>query len=149
MPARWRAPTGWRTMPPDLPQTYAVRITFDADGDASEIAELVTRTFSSGFATVATPTGVWANDGTVTIEFDRLDAADPHSPGPERPEPEGQEAVEAAARLHFEPTALVPAVRAAMAASAARARAGLPPRQRVTIEIEPAEAPNQEHFGGL
>jgi hypothetical protein len=136
-------------MPAELPQSYAVRITFEADGDASEIADLLTRTFSGSFATVATPTGVRADDGTVTVEFDRLDAADPHSPGPERPAPEGQAVVEAAARVHFEATALVPVVRAAMAASAARARAGLPPRQRVIIEVEPAEPPDPEHFDGL
>ena len=58
----------------------------------------------------------------------------------------GRAAIERLAESGNEATTLVPIVRALVSISGARARAGLQPRQRVTIEVEPSSVHSQEEL---
>ena len=132
-------------MPGTKPNRYAVAIHFDAGEGSSEIAELMTEAFSTADPTLARPNAIRAEDDHVVAEF--YDVSDRVPTGPTVGQrPAGSEAVSQLKELKFVPSTLVPTVRALLALSEARTRAGLSPRQRLIIEVSPEPAPGQERF---
>lgn len=120
-------------------------IHFDAGEGSSEIAELITEAFSAADPTLARPDAIRAEEDHVVAEFHELSDRVPAGPA-EGHSPAGSEAVNQLKGLRFIPSTLVPTVRALLALSEARTRAGLSPRQRLVIEVNPEHTPGQERF---
>jgi hypothetical protein len=122
-----------------------VAIHFDAGEGSSQIAQLMTEAFSTEDPTLARPNAIRAEDDHVVAEFHEVSDRVPTGPAEGR-SPAGSEAVNQLKDLRFIPSTLVPTVRALLALSEARNRAGLSPRQRLVIEVSPEPAPGQERF---
>ena len=127
------------------PNRYSVAIHFDAGEGSSEIAQLITEAFSTGSPTLARPQAVRAEEDRVVAEFHELSDRVPTGPEEGHP-PAGGETVGQIKEAHAIPSVVVPAVRALLALSEARSRAGLPPRQRLIIEVDPEPRPGQDRF---
>jgi len=135
-----------------MPDRYDVRITFDAEEGGDEVADWLVRTFSAPrTATAARPSGVRAEDDRVTVTFDELSPIEPahgteyRPPVPDEPsEAPGQRAIHELEPMSAD--ALIPIVRALVALVGARTRAGLTPRQRLTLEIAPSPIHGQEEL---
>jgi hypothetical protein len=125
------------------PMMYRVWLSCEV-GDDDDIAERLWRSFSDGRPLAAMPTGIRLDDGRVTVEFDRLseraetdeEALTEHAPG--------SALIAALTRFEREHTLLVPLLRALLAFSAARKRAGLRPRHGVEVTVVPAQPLPQE-----
>jgi hypothetical protein len=125
---------------PTPPQLYTVRISFDALSP-DHVARQLWASFSDYGPVVAMPTGVFAEEGRVVVEFGAL--SDDPTDGPTTAE-QGAPGAELVAALHGfqrERTLIAPLLRALLATSTARQRAGLNPREGVGIEIQLAKAP--------
>jgi len=132
---------------------YNISISVEAKGDARETADILMRALSAETATVAQASTVSHEDDRVIVNFrEVVDEAPSHGdeyapPRADEPtEAGGREAVERLQEMGEEPTPIVPIVRALVALSAARARSGLSPRQRITIEVEPAQVHSQDEL---
>jgi hypothetical protein len=131
---------------------YDVRVTLDAREGADQIAPVLLDAFCDReTATVAHPTSLQSGEESVTVNFHDLSSQMP-IPGSAHQPPRAEEPSEAAGReaiAQLENVAsdvLVPALRALVAVIAARGRAGLAPRQRVTIEVTPARPHTQDEL---
>lgn len=131
---------------------YDVRVTLDAGEGADQIAPVLLDAFCDReTATVAHPTSLQSGEESVTINFHDLSSQMP-APGSAHQPPRAEEPSEAAGReaiAQLEDVAsdvLVPALRALVAVIAARGRAGLTPRQRLTIEVTPAMPHTQDEL---
>jgi hypothetical protein len=131
---------------------YKVVITLDAPEGGEEVSRALLDVFErSDTATVARPTVLSSGEGRVTVEFAEV-PADLPPPGSEyRPrradEPTEHGGREALAHLAEMPAdVLLPATRALVALAAARARAGLPARHSITLEVEPAPPHMQDEL---
>lgn len=149
-------------MPPAAPATtlvsmpsdrYDVHIAFEVDGEPREAANLLLRVLGDERAHVAPPGAVSSEDDRVVIHFYELvDQVPPHGaefrpPRVEEPtEAPGRTAIEHLHEMHGPPSPLVPVARALVAVSAARERAGLTPRQHITIEVEPSRVHCQDEL---
>jgi hypothetical protein len=131
---------------------YDVRVTLDAQEGADQIAPLLLDAFCDReTATIAHPTSLQSGEESVTINFHELSSQLP-TPGSAHQPPRADEPSEAAGReaiAHLEDVTsdvLVPALRALVAVIAARDRAGLAPRQSLTIEVTPAKPHRQSEL---
>jgi hypothetical protein len=131
---------------------YDVRVTLEAQEGAEQIAPVLLDAFCDrGTATVAHPTSLQSDEDSVTINFHELSTQMPAAGSAHRP-PRAEEPSEAAGRAaiaQFEDIAsgvLVPALRALVAVSAARGRAGIAPRQRIAIEVTPSKPHSQDEL---
>ena len=131
---------------------YDVRVTFDAEEGGDRVLPLLLEVFDvADTASVARPTSLQCDDDYVAINFCELSpqmpaAGSAHSPAREE---EPSEAAGRAAIAELEDVAspvLVPALRALVAVSAARERAGIAPRQRLTVEVAPAQPHRQDEL---
>jgi hypothetical protein len=127
------------------PKRYSVAIHFDAGEGSSKIAELMSEAFSTADPTLARPNAIRAENDHVVAEFHEVSDCVPTGPA-DSESPAGSEAVNQLKDLRFIPSTLVPTVRALLALSEARSRAGLSPRQRLIIEVNPEPPPGQERF---
>lgn len=131
---------------------YDVRVTINADEGGQRIADLLVEVFGEAdAASVARPASVRREDDHVTVEFRELAPQAPASGDayrPARPDEPTEAPGRAAIReLEEMPSdVLLPALRALVAFSSARARAGLPPRQHLVIEVSPAEPHSQDEL---
>lgn len=125
---------------PAPPHQYLIKISFDALS-ADHVARQLWASFSDYGPVLAMPTGVYADGGRVVVEFGAL--SDDPTDGPTTVDQgaPGAEIVAALAGFGREPTVVVPVLRALLAVSTARQRAGLNPREGVGIEIQPAATP--------
>ncbi len=135
-----------------MPDLYNVRLTFDAAEGGQRVADVLVDVFGeTESATVARPAAVRREDDHVTVEFHELSPERPPTGEEYRP-PRVDEPSEAPGRaaiqeLEAMPSdVLLPALRALVALSAARTRAGLPPRQHIVIEVSPAEQHAQDEL---
>lgn len=109
--------------------------------------------FNQTLATAAPPKTVSETDDRITVRFDEI-TPDVPPPGEAYRPPRDEDPREAAARVaiehltqaDFEGTPVVPILRALVALSAARARAGVSPRQRIVIEVEPSTVHQQDEL---
>lgn len=131
---------------------YDVRVTLDAQEGADQIAPALLDAFCDReTATVAHPTSLRSGEQSVTINFHELSSQMP-IPGSAHQPPRAEEPSEGAGReaiSQLEDVAsdvVVPALRALVAVVAARGRAGLAPRKRVTIEVTPATPHSQDEL---
>ena len=129
---------------------FDVDIAFEADGDPNVTAQALIDTLVDSTAPVARIHAVSTNDSDVVVHFREIADEVPVSGSDYRPprrdeptEQAGREAIERLADMHEDSTALTPIVRALVAMSAARARAGLSARQRITISVTPAPTHQQ------
>lgn len=132
---------------------YSVKISFEAE-DPRQLADVAVSTLSEMSPSLAQALTVEAGENAVTVEFPELEGGHVPPAGteyiPARPaDAPGREAVVHLADLEKEPGALLPIVRALVTLVAARERAGLPPRQRVTIEVEPSAPHGADEFEDL
>lgn len=135
-----------------MPELYSVSISFDAPDGGQAIADQLLEAFGGwDTVTAAWPTAVSAESGEVTVRFDEVPAdLPPHGaeydpPREDEPSEEpGRAAMEFAAELPAD--VVVPALRALVTLTAARARAGLPPHQTIRLEVEPAAVHRQEEL---
>jgi hypothetical protein len=133
-------------------ELYSVRITFDApEGGPATADQLLEALGGRDTATVARPTAVSAGGGEVTVRFDEVPAdLPPHGaeydpPRKDEPSEEpGRAAIERVAELSAD--VVLPALRALVTLTAARTRAGLPPRQTIRLEVEPAPVHRQNEL---
>ena len=128
-----------------MPDLYDVVITLEAPEGAEKIAGLLVDVFSgSDRATVARPAAVSTTDSEVIVRFSEV-AAEVPPPGADYRPPREDEPSERPGRIVLEGVAdmpadaLLPTLRALVALSAARERAGLSPRQSITLHVEPAK----------
>jgi hypothetical protein len=127
----------------DEPMMYWVWLSCEV-GDEDDIAERLWRSFSDGRTLAAMPTGIRLDDGRVTVEFERLsERGEIEEQGLTEYAP-GSALVAALLRYEREHTLLVPLLRALVSFSAARKRAGLPPRHGVELRVVPAQPLPQE-----
>jgi hypothetical protein len=131
---------------------YDVIVTVDAQEGADHVAPALLDAFCDRkTATVAHPTSLQSGDGAVTINFHDLSSRMPAAGDAYRP-PRAEEPSEAPGRAaisHLDDAAsevLVPALRALVAVNAARLRAGIGPRHRLTIEVTPAKPHSQDEL---
>ena len=133
-------------------QLYFVRVTFDAAGGDREVVERLWEAFSSEGPHLAQPTGIQAQDGHVTVDFDSV----PNDPGIGATSVEhgapGAEVVAALEGFSHQHTLVVPLLRALLTLTAMREKAGLEPRRELRVEVVPAAPMAQEqlstHLGG-
>jgi hypothetical protein len=133
------------------PQLYHVRLTFNADGGHDTIQRLW-ESFSAEGPHLANPTGIKAQDGYISVDFDAV-SDDPTfgatSVGHGAP---GAEAVAALEGFSHQHTLIVPLLRALLTLAAMREKAGLPPQQEMRVDVVPATPLAQEqlstHLGG-
>ena len=132
---------------------YDVRIAFEADGAPREVADLLLQMFGDERVHVAPPAAVSSDEERVIVDFyEVVDQVPPHGtefqpPRAEEPtEAPGRTAIEHLTGVHDAPSALIPVARALVAVSAARERAGLTPRQHITIEVEPSRVHRQDEL---
>jgi len=131
---------------------YDVTITLDADEGGRAVADALLEAFSRArTAKAAGPSGIRSEDHEVTVRFSELTTEHPaagaeHQPPiPDEPSEEpGHRAIRELEEMPSE--ALVPIVRALVALVGARARAGMEPRQRLTIEIAPSPIHGQDEL---
>jgi hypothetical protein len=133
-------------------ELYTVRISFDAPEGGQAIADRLLEAFGSwDTVTAARPTAVSAESGEVTVRFDEVPAdLPPHGakydpPREDEPSEEpGRAAIELAAELPAD--VVVPALRALITLTGAGSRVGLPPRQTIRLEVEPAAVHRQDEL---
>jgi hypothetical protein len=133
---------------------YDIRISLEADEeDARETALALVKVFSEHVSPIASASTIRETDRGVTVLFAEVPDQPPPGGHEFRPpreedahEAAGRAAIERLAESGTEATTLVPIVRALVSVSGARARAGLQPRQRVTIEVEPSTVHSQEEL---
>lgn len=132
---------------------YDIHISFEADEDVRGTARALLKVFGENMATTADPKTVSESGDRLRVRFDEV-THDIPPPGEAYSPPREEDPTEAAARMaieqltqaHLEGTPVIPILRALVALSAARARAGLSPRQRITIEVEPSRVHQQEEL---
>lgn len=131
---------------------YDVVINLEAPEGAETIAGLLTSVFSgSDTASVARPSSVAVAGNEVVVRFSDIAAEVPahgeeYVP-PREDEPSerpGREAIDMVSQVPAD--VLVPALRALVALSAARVRAGLSPRQSLTLHVEPTPVHPQDEL---
>ncbi len=132
---------------------YDVHIAFETHGASREVADVLLRVFGDEKAHVAPPSEITTEDDRVIVHFHELaDQEPPHGadlrpPRPEEPtEAAGRSAIAELREMEEAPSALVPIARALVAVSAARQQAGLPPRQHISIEVEPSRVHTQDEL---
>ena len=144
------------------PQMFTVRISFNADDP--DTAERLSAAFRGGGPFLLRgPVAVKAEDGYVTVQFDRL-SDDPallllhperdRSDLKDEPWPpvtagriaaaEGAEIVAALEGFSHQHCLAIPVLRALLTLSAMQERAGLPPRREMRIDAVPAEPLHQD-----
>jgi hypothetical protein len=109
--------------------------------------------FNQTLATAAPPRTVSESSDQVRVRFEEITPDIPPTGEAYRPpreedpkEAAGRAAIEQLAQANFEGTPVVPILRALVALSAARARAGISPRQRIVIEVEPSPIHQQDEL---
>ena len=135
-----------------MPKLYDVIISLEAPEGADTIAGLLVDVFSGAdTASVARPTSVSATDDEVVVRFSEVagelppPGAEYRPPRPDEPsEQRGRRAIEDVADMPAD--VVLPALRALVALSAARERAGLSPRQSITLHVEPAKVHAQDEL---
>ena len=132
---------------------FDVQISFEADEGPREIADLLLDTLGGDAATVAAADSITEAQDRVIVRFDEVEnEVPPHGReydpprGDEPAEAPGREALERLRQLREDSPTVVPIVRALIALSAARRKAGLSPRQRITIEVEPSRVHTQDEL---
>lgn len=120
------------------PQMFTIRISFNADG--LDTAERLSAAFRKDGPYLAPGTvSIRADDGYVTVEFERVSddpTMGPTSVGHKTP---GAEIVAAMEGFSHEHSVVVPVLRALLTVTAMRELAGLPPRRELRIDVVPAE----------
>ena len=131
---------------------YDVRVTLDAQEGAGQIVPALLDAFCDReTATVAHPTSLQPGENSVTINFHELSSQMPAAGSAHQP-PRAEEPSEAAGRAAIAQVkdvgsdVLVPALRALVAVIAARGRAGIAPRQRITIDVTPSKPHSQDEL---
>jgi hypothetical protein len=131
---------------------YKVRITLDAPEGGDEIGRQLLDVFGrSETASVAKPSLLSTDEGKVVVEFSEVPSDLPAAGAEYRPprEDEPSEAPGRTAITHIAEmpaNVLVPAMRALVALTAARSKAGLPARQSITLQVEPAPPHTQDEL---
>jgi hypothetical protein len=116
---------------------YRVTITVhDVEHAARVASELAKGLSASGLAAHALEVRSEGSSGDVLIAFNCLEASALPTPNEEQDAAEA-EALRQIGQLRKRPAALVPTVRALLAASRAREASALEPHRRMTIEVEP------------
>jgi hypothetical protein len=120
------------------PQMFTVRITFNADDPYT--AERLSAAFrGDGPFLVRGPVAVKAEDGYVTVEFDRLSDDPPMGPTSTSHSTPGAEIIAALEGFSHQHSLAIPVLRALLTLSAMQESAGLPPRREIRIDAVPAE----------
>jgi hypothetical protein len=125
------------------PAFFRIRLKFMVD-DPEAVRERLWQEFSSGEPLVARPTGVSAEHDSVTVEFDRLPCDVRAAPTTIEQGAPGAEVLAALQGMEREPDPIVPVLRALLATTTARVRAGLPARGKTEVTVEPASPFAQE-----
>jgi hypothetical protein len=123
---------------------YRIKITLEDEENTAEVAEAL-NTALCGYEGPALARAVTSDpeSNAVVVDFEAVEA-DRIAPHPEALEPDAHEALDHVSRLRSEPTALLAIVRALIAASDAREKAGLEPRTRLTIDVSPTSPPRAD-----
>lgn len=125
------------------PQMFTVRISFNADDP--DTAERLSAAFRGGGPFLLRgPVAVKAEDGYVTVQFDRLSDDPTMGPTSTRRSTPGAEIVAALAGFSHQHCLAIPVLRALLTLSAMQERAGLPPRREMRIDAVPAEPLHQD-----
>jgi hypothetical protein len=119
-------------------QMFTVRITFNAD-DPDTAARLSAAFRGGGPFLLRGPVAVKAQDGYVTVEFDRLSDQPTMGPTSTSHSTPGAEIVAALEGFSHQHSVAIPVLRALLTVIAMHETAGLAPRREVRIDAVPAE----------
>jgi hypothetical protein len=133
---------------------YDIRVSLNAEeASARETAHSLLKAFTDHLSPIASASAIQETGGGVTVHFAEVPDEPPPAPSEYEPpreedahEAAGRGAIRRLAETEEGASALLPIMRALVAVSDARTRAGLLPHERLTIEVEPSPMHRQEEL---